>query len=167
MFAITVGFRGQRVKEKIATRGNQGKEVMKHRSAQLGVRKNPDSPRVHGLRLAVNSSSLRSESQPGNSSQSKPSPSAERFGLPFASSTEPHQTPEPVWDCGEAARFLRLHPKTVKRMARGGQIPGCRLGRRWYFRPSDLDALLRTGVSSSLKANRVAPQLSSNPKRRA
>jgi excisionase family DNA binding protein len=74
--------------------------------------------------------------------------------------------PEPVWDCTEAARFLRLHPKTVKRMARRGQIPGCQLGRRWYFRPSDLDALLRTGVSSSVKANRVAPQLSSNPKRR-
>jgi excisionase family DNA binding protein len=76
-------------------------------------------------------------------------------------------TPEPVWDCTEAARFLRLHPKTVKRMARRGQIPGCRLGRRWYFRPSDLDVLLRSGVSSSVKANRVAPQLSSNPKRRA
>jgi excisionase family DNA binding protein len=69
--------------------------------------------------------------------------------------------PEPVWDCIEAARFLRLHPKTVKRMARTGQIPGRRLGRRWYFRPSDLDALLRSGVSSFTKANRVAPQLSS------
>lgn len=75
-------------------------------------------------------------------------------------------TPEPVWDCTDAARFLRLHPKTVKRMARRGQIPGRQLGRRWYFRPSDLDALLRTGVSSSSKADRVAPQLSSNPKRR-
>ena len=66
-------------------------------------------------------------------------------------------TLEPVWDCIEAARFLRLHPKTVKRMARRGQIPGRQLGRRWYFRPSDLDALLRTSVSSLLKANRVAP----------
>jgi excisionase family DNA binding protein len=140
---------------------------MKHRCTQLGVRKNPDSPRVHGLRFTVNSSSLRSGSQTENSSESKPSPPAERFALPFASSTEPHQTPEPVWDCTEAARFLRLHPKTVKRLARSGQIPGCRLGRRWYFRPSDLDALLRTGVSSSAKASRVAPQLSSNPKRRA
>src|SRR6267378_493279 len=128
---------------------------MKHRSTQLGVRKNPDSPRVHGLRLTVDSSSLRSGSQTGNSSEGKQSPSAERFGLPFTPRTEPHQTPEPVWDCAEAARFLRLHPKTVKRMARSGQIPGCRLGRRWYFRPSDLDALLRAGVSSSLKANRV------------
>lgn len=70
-------------------------------------------------------------------------------------------TIEPVWNCTEAARFLRLHPKTVKRMARLGQIPGCQLGRRWFFRPSDLDALLRSSVSSLAKANRVAPQLSS------
>lgn len=69
------------------------------------------------------------------------------------------RTIEPVWNCAEAARFLRLHPKTVKRLARLGQIPGCRLGRRWFFRPSDLDAFLRSGVSSSAKA-RVAPQLS-------
>ena len=54
---------------------------MKHRSIQLGVRKNPDSPRVHGLRLTVDSSSLRSESQAGDSFESKPSPSAEGFGL--------------------------------------------------------------------------------------
>jgi len=70
-------------------------------------------------------------------------------------------TLEPVWDCNDAARFLRLHPKTVKRMARLGLIPARRLGRRWFFRPSDLDALVRSGVSSSEKANRVAPQLSS------
>jgi excisionase family DNA binding protein len=70
------------------------------------------------------------------------------------------KTIEAVWNCTEAARFLRLHPKTVKRLARLGQIPACRLGRRWFFRPSDLDALLRNGVSSSAKA-RVVPQLSS------
>ena len=60
---------------------------------------------------------------------------------------------EPVWDCNQAARFLGLHPKTVKRMARAGVIPGCRLGRRWIFRPSELDALLRVGVMSSAKDN--------------
>jgi excisionase family DNA binding protein len=60
---------------------------------------------------------------------------------------------EPVWGCEEAARFLGLHPKTVKRMARAGEIPGCRLGRRWIFRPSELDALLRARVSFSAKDN--------------
>jgi len=29
--------------------GTKDKEAMKHRSTQLGVRKNPDSQRVHGL----------------------------------------------------------------------------------------------------------------------
>ena len=33
---------------------------MKQRIAQLGMRKNPDSPRVHGLRLSVDSSSFKS-----------------------------------------------------------------------------------------------------------
>ena len=67
---------------------------------------------------------------------------------------------EPVWSCTDAARFLRLHPKTVKRLARLGQIPGRRVGRRWFFRPSDLDAMLCGSVDSSAKATNVAPQLS-------
>jgi hypothetical protein len=46
---------------------------MKHRNTQFGVRKNPDSHRVHGLRLTVDSSP-----------QSKPSPQARRLGLPSA-----------------------------------------------------------------------------------
>ena len=57
---------------------------MKHRNTQFGVRKNPDSPRVHGLRLTVDSSPLKPGSKTGNSSRSKPSPQVERFGLPSA-----------------------------------------------------------------------------------
>src|ERR1700690_1979572 len=34
---------------------------MKPRTTQLGVRKNPDSPRVHGLRLKVDSFSVQSQ----------------------------------------------------------------------------------------------------------
>jgi len=167
MFAIIVRFRGQRVKGKISTRENQGKEAMKHRSTQLGVRKNPDSPRVHGLRLTVDSSPLKPGSQTGNSSQSKPSPSAReiRFALRFEHRAH-IKTPDLSGTVLKQLDSFGYTLRPSKRMARSGQIPGCRLGRRWYFRPSDL-ALLRTGVSSSLKANRVAPQLSCNPKRRA
>jgi len=57
---------------------------MKDRSTQLGVRKEPRLARVHGLRLTVDSASLRFGSQTGNSSESRPSPQAERFGLPCA-----------------------------------------------------------------------------------
>ena len=44
----------------------------------------------------------------------------------------------------EAAAFLGgLHPKTVQRMARRGQLPAYRIGRYWRFRASELDEWLR------------------------
>lgn len=124
---------------------------MKHHSAQVGVRKNPDSPRVHGLRLTVNAQSLRSGSQIGNSPESKSSPPpAERLGLPLASSTESHQTIEPLLDCAAAAAVLGgLHPKTVERWAREGRIPAYRYFRHWRFRVSDLEVWMRSHVQSA------------------
>jgi len=53
---------------------------------------------------------------------------------------------EPVWNCHEASRFLRIHPVTVKRLARQGKLPGFRIGNRWRFRPSELDAWARSSV---------------------
>jgi excisionase family DNA binding protein len=123
---------------------------MKHRSTQLAARKNPDSPRVHGLRLAANSSSLSPRSQTGKSSESKPSLPAEKFGLPFASGTEPHQATEPLLDCAAAAAVLGgLHPKTVERWAREGRIPAYRYFRHWRFRVSDLEVWMRSHVQSA------------------
>ena len=57
--------------------------------------------------------------------------------------------PEPVWDCHEASRFLRIHPATVKRLAREGKLPGFKIGNRWRFRPSELDAWARSAVLST------------------
>jgi excisionase family DNA binding protein len=57
--------------------------------------------------------------------------------------------PEPVWNCHEAARFLRIHPATVKRLAREGKLPAFRIGNRWRFRPSELDAWARSTVLST------------------
>jgi len=45
---------------------------------------------------------------------------------------------EPLFDSVEAARLVRIHPKTVVRMARRGQINGIRVGKLWRFRLSDL-----------------------------
>jgi len=53
--------------------------------------------------------------------------------------TEGISQPDQVWDCQQAARFLHIHPKTVVRLARGGQLPSFRIGNRWRFRASDLD----------------------------
>jgi excisionase family DNA binding protein len=45
---------------------------------------------------------------------------------------------EPLFDSAEAARLVRIHPKTVIRMARRGEINGVRFGKLWRFRLSDL-----------------------------
>ena len=53
-----------------------------------------------------------------------------------------------VWDCQQAARFLRIHPATVKRLARRGCLPGFRIGNRWRFRSSDPDDWAHSALSS-------------------
>lgn len=50
---------------------------------------------------------------------------------------------EPLVTAERAAQLLRLHPKTVKKMAQAGKLPGMKLGRVWRFRDfreSSLDA---------------------------
>jgi excisionase family DNA binding protein len=51
---------------------------------------------------------------------------------------------EPLFDSVEAARLVRIHPKTVVRMARRGQINGIRFGKLWRFRLSDLQQYVDT-----------------------
>ena len=58
------------------------------------------------------------------------------------SSFEPLLTPE------QAAKILGgMHPKTLMRMARRGEVPAIKLGRYWYFRASSLNAWIE--VSST------------------
>ena len=40
----------------------------------------------------------------------------------------------------EAAALLQIHPKTLQRLARKGEIRAMRIGKLWRFRASDLDA---------------------------
>ncbi len=51
--------------------------------------------------------------------------------------------------CEEAAAFVRVHPKTVKRMARSGELPGHFRFGRWFFYASELDCWMRTELHSS------------------
>jgi excisionase family DNA binding protein len=46
----------------------------------------------------------------------------------------------------EAAQLLKIHPKTLQRMARKGQIPAHRIGDLWRFRASELDTWFRSRV---------------------
>ena len=48
--------------------------------------------------------------------------------------------PEPLINDTEAANFLGgLHPKTVQRMARHGEIPHYRVGKYYRYRKSELN----------------------------
>ena len=49
---------------------------------------------------------------------------------------------EPLLDSIEAAALLRIHPKTLQKMARRGDIQGRHVGRCWRFRASDLNEWL-------------------------
>jgi excisionase family DNA binding protein len=51
---------------------------------------------------------------------------------------------EPLLDSDESAQLLRIHPKTLQRMARNRQIHGIRVGKLWRVRASDLEIWLRT-----------------------
>ena len=49
---------------------------------------------------------------------------------------------ESLLDVAEAARLLRIHPKTLRNRARRGVIPGVQVGRLWRFRASVLNEWL-------------------------
>ncbi len=51
--------------------------------------------------------------------------------------------------CEEAAAFVRVHPKTVKRMARRGILPGYFRFGRWFFYASELDRWMRGALNSN------------------
>lgn len=49
---------------------------------------------------------------------------------------------EPLLDSTEAAALLRIHPKTLQKLARSGEIAGIQIGRLWRFRVSALNRWL-------------------------
>jgi excisionase family DNA binding protein len=63
---------------------------------------------------------------------------------------------EPLLNDSEASALLGgIHPKTLQRLARRGQIPAYRVGRFWRYRASELDSWLRSGVNSARQPARV------------
>ena len=146
---------------------------MKTRPTQFGVRENTASSRQHAPRRAVNTSILQSDplsvsEQQDKSTQQLAPLIKETFEL---SLREPDQgatgggdsgttTPGLVGDgkrsvverpltCEEAAAFVRVHPRTVKRMARAGKVPGHFRFGRWYFYASELDCWMRMELHSA------------------
>ena len=58
---------------------------------------------------------------------------------------------EPLLSDSEAGELLGLHPKTIQRLARVGELPAIRIGRYWRFRASTLNQWITermTGASA-------------------
>jgi len=50
----------------------------------------------------------------------------------------------------EIAKYLRVHPYTVKRLARAGKIPGFKVGDQWRFDVQELEEWKRKQRSARL-----------------
>jgi excisionase family DNA binding protein len=50
---------------------------------------------------------------------------------------------EPLLDSQQVAELMRVHPETVKRRARRGEIPGLKFGKLWRFRVSVLESCIQ------------------------
>ena len=52
----------------------------------------------------------------------------------------------------EAARFLNIHPETLRGKAKAGEIPGAKIGRSWVFIESDLESHIRSQYAVDWRA---------------
>ena len=55
---------------------------------------------------------------------------------------------EQLLDSDGAAALLKIHPKTLQKMARNGEIAGVQVGRLWRFRASVLNEWLEHKMAS-------------------
>ena len=55
---------------------------------------------------------------------------------------------EQLLDSDEAAALLKIHPKTLQKMARNGEITGIQVGRLWRFRASVINQWLEHKMAS-------------------
>lgn len=56
---------------------------------------------------------------------------------------ERRATGDTVWlDTAAAAELLGVHPRTVTKLAKSGELPSSRIGKLWRFRRRDIEAFL-------------------------
>jgi excisionase family DNA binding protein len=124
---------------------------MKHRSTQFGARKDPGSERAHGLRLAVNSSSVRSERLSRNSqedgSSSQASPAVETIDPPTTATTGGGERENgQLLTVQDVAELLHVPVSWVYERTRRrgiGQLPHLKLGKYLRFEESTVTEFIR------------------------
>lgn len=66
---------------------------------------------------------------------------------------------QPMLNCNEVAMLLKVHPKTIQRMATRGELPARRAGRGWRFAPQAIEEWMR---GDSILLNRLCPEMREN-----
>ncbi len=144
---------------------------MNRHSIQFGARESTASSRQHASRLPVDASVLQSDPSPASegtiNGTPKPPPrfneslelllrepnkgaTGEATSVGMRATESPGQSVvERPLTCEEAAVLVRVHPKTIKRMARDRRLPGHFRFGRWFFYASELDGWMRTELNSS------------------
>ena len=56
--------------------------------------------------------------------------------------------PEPLLDTVEAASIMKIHPKTLQKLARSGVIRGIHIGKLWRFRASEIEQWIQRQLAS-------------------
>lgn len=68
-----------------------------------------------------------------------------------------HEAFEPLLSAAEAGRLLQHHPVTLLRWAREGRVPHHRIGRKVFFRASELDAWCAAGCTITTTVRAAQP----------
>jgi excisionase family DNA binding protein len=69
---------------------------------------------------------------------------------------------EPLLDSQQAGELLHLHPESVKRLARTGEIVAAKMGGVWRFRVSELEAYMQK-ITLETQARIAESMAPSNP----
>ena len=125
-----------------------GITTMKPHPTQFGTRENTASSRQHASRLVLSPSLLESENPPENGATGEARDDATGLAPKLNRPGDQAGIERPL-TCEEAAELVRVHPKTVRRMARSGELPGHFRFGRWFFYASELDCWMRTELHLS------------------
>ncbi len=68
--------------------------------------------------------------------------------IPSKSVLSENFIPEPLLDTVEAASIMKIHPKTLQKLARSGVIRGIHIGKLWRFRASEIEQWIQRQLAS-------------------
>jgi excisionase family DNA binding protein len=92
---------------------------------------------AHSIFEAFEAQSGHSQTAMNSHHEALPETAKPKAVLPAAPSAT---TRDPLISLEQAAQQLLMHPKTLERKAREGQVPGRKVANKWRFRALELDA---------------------------